>query len=721
MWEKLINCIKLGAEAAKNERCQMSNLAEMLKQVPPDQLVQYHMFAKKQDEYKARVRKYPESLPEINWEYYEQNVRVEMVDWVKSYKVKYDKLHTLFENRHAMIDSYRYFEAIDKQTEEVTKDIAQYKAKSNERIAKLQEELDFMKAMKPYDQMTMEEFCCARPHLAPDFINKPTFWPHTPEEQTPGPSDPEAAAALHEDPPEPEKKEPPPPPPPSPAPAPAAVAVPKKPGSEKDTGSEMAEKASAFAKDLMAKLAVLFNTLKRKMSSMAKDVQTKAAATKAARAGSSTKDIPKFTGNRDSSPDVCNQTIIRAAEEKSNPEVKVQHRDLSIEAEAEEEEPWRKKEEDVCSHREEEKEEMDICKAARKMREAALDASQPKEDSCPSKKEEKEEDPCKPDPCSMKSRKDDSCDSKEKDPCESDGDSNGDSKSDSKGDSDTDEKEPPEQIYINLAECSKAFEAKKAAQAAKDAPPPKPAAPPKDDKGQDPKKPPTKASLSDDVKGVDQNTISGGTYFQPQECPKQVDETFIKGMTESFTDPHPIVELLKSKPVEQLTDSKPNLSTTLKMADEKPITVYPRLEISPKAEKRIPPEIEGDDTKNPNNDLTNTVIKMAPEANPFLGETPVRVDNLEAKKVARIEALEAAYKSAKEQAHRALAEASKAVTAASKLAKRAQSESGDMTPSDKEALAMAEKHALLAKLLATRAVSLKDDIGKVLRELKKKS
>lgn len=37
--------------------------------------------------------------------------------------------------------------------------------------------------MLPYDQMTMEDFKDALPELAVDPINKPTFWPHTPEEQ----------------------------------------------------------------------------------------------------------------------------------------------------------------------------------------------------------------------------------------------------------------------------------------------------------------------------------------------------------------------------------------------------------------------------------------------------------------------------------------------------------------------------------------------------------
>lgn len=35
----------------------------------------------------------------------------------------------------------------------------------------------------PYDQMTMEDFKDAYPDLALDPINKPTFWPHTPEDQ----------------------------------------------------------------------------------------------------------------------------------------------------------------------------------------------------------------------------------------------------------------------------------------------------------------------------------------------------------------------------------------------------------------------------------------------------------------------------------------------------------------------------------------------------------
>lgn len=82
--------------------------------------------------------------------------------------------------------------------------------------------------------------------------------------------------------------------------------------------------------------------------------------------------------------------------------------------------------------------------------------------------------------------------------------------------------------------------------------------------------------------------------------------------------------------------------------------------------------------------------------------------------------MEQAYISAQRQAVGALAEASKAVNTASKLAQKVRQATGEVSSEDKEALAMAEKHALLAKMLANRAVALKDDIARVLKDLKKK-
>ncbi|KAH8269539.1 hypothetical protein KR018_008673 [Drosophila ironensis] len=658
MWEKLINCIKGGADAANKKGCQMTNMADILKQVPPNQLTQYHIFAKKHEEYKARVRKFPESLPDINWAHYEQNVRPEMVQWVQNYKVKYDKMHTLFENRHAMIDSKRYFEEIDKETALVQEDICKYKEKSDERIKKLEEKISYLKAMMPYEEMNMEEFCSARPHLAPDFINRPTFWPHTPEEQTPGPTDPVAAAELHHDP--PPEKEPPPPPPPPPAPRP--LKVPPLPGAKKDEGSAMAEKAAALASNVVAKLAVLFDLLRCKLASMAKDVQDKAAATKASRASTSPS-IPKFTGNRESSPDICTQTIIRGEKER-NPDVKAHHEDLSIESEEEpcpKKEPCKKKKADSCKKKED-----DPCKKNVKTKPV-----------CKPKPSASSSSPCAPkkDPC--KKKQDDPCKKKKKDPCKA-------KKSEDKCGGGGSSSKPPEQTFINIAECSKAQEAKRKAEAEK-------SAPPKPGKGGG--KCPEKASLPETIQA------------------ENVKEPVVKGCVEILTDSNQIEDIIKRKEQPPQKQAKDEIVNVKVVEDLGPVTIYPRMEISSKDSK---PE----DTQASKPDYT-----QASKPEDTQASKPALMDeaaNKVADQESRIEALESAYKSAQEQAERALLEASKAVNAANKLAKRSKNESGEMSPSDKEALAMAQKHALLAQMLATRANTLKDDIAKVLEQLKKK-
>lgn len=40
-----------------------------------------------------------------------------------------------------------------------------------------------MASLIPYDQMTMEDYKEAYPDDSVDPINKPSFWPHNPEEQ----------------------------------------------------------------------------------------------------------------------------------------------------------------------------------------------------------------------------------------------------------------------------------------------------------------------------------------------------------------------------------------------------------------------------------------------------------------------------------------------------------------------------------------------------------
>lgn len=63
---------------------------------------------------------------------------------------------------------------------------------SQERICAYQAEIETLKALLPFDQMTMEDFIDAYPSHGPDFLNRPTFWPHGAEDQP----DPNASDLL---------------------------------------------------------------------------------------------------------------------------------------------------------------------------------------------------------------------------------------------------------------------------------------------------------------------------------------------------------------------------------------------------------------------------------------------------------------------------------------------------------------------------------------------
>lgn len=63
--------------------------------------------------------------------------------------------------------------------------IKQFMIESNEIIEKHTKEVDRLKGLLKYSQMTMEDFRDAHPDLALDPINRPTIYPHT-EDCQPG-------------------------------------------------------------------------------------------------------------------------------------------------------------------------------------------------------------------------------------------------------------------------------------------------------------------------------------------------------------------------------------------------------------------------------------------------------------------------------------------------------------------------------------------------------
>jgi F-type H+-transporting ATPase subunit d len=116
----------------------------------------------------------PETAPKLDWAYYK--ARVPVAGMVDRFQKEYDGLKIAYP-----VDTISA--QIDAQTEEVKKEISEFKKTSEQRIGAYAAQIAALEAMLPYDQMTMEDFADAHPELALDPLNKPTFWPHTPEEQ----------------------------------------------------------------------------------------------------------------------------------------------------------------------------------------------------------------------------------------------------------------------------------------------------------------------------------------------------------------------------------------------------------------------------------------------------------------------------------------------------------------------------------------------------------
>ena len=72
----------------------------------------------------------------------------------------------------------------------------QFIVESNKRISEYQAAIAKWDKVLPFEEMTMEDFAESFPEHALDPVNRPTFWPHTPDEQ-PGYKPPQVGAGGH--------------------------------------------------------------------------------------------------------------------------------------------------------------------------------------------------------------------------------------------------------------------------------------------------------------------------------------------------------------------------------------------------------------------------------------------------------------------------------------------------------------------------------------------
>ena len=129
----------------------------------------------------------PETAPKLDWAFYK--ARVPIAGMVDKFQKEYEAIKIPF-------PADTVSSQIDAQASEVKKEVEEFKVSSEARIAEYKSQIAHLQSLLPYESMTMEDFADAHPEIAIDPINKPTFWPHNPEEQV-GYHDENAPADPH--------------------------------------------------------------------------------------------------------------------------------------------------------------------------------------------------------------------------------------------------------------------------------------------------------------------------------------------------------------------------------------------------------------------------------------------------------------------------------------------------------------------------------------------
>ncbi|CAG9856198.1 unnamed protein product [Phyllotreta striolata] len=160
--------------AAKRITKSAINWTALSERVPESQRTQFLAFKAKSDTYLRRVMANPETPPAIDWTFYKSKVPVPGM--VEEFQKQYTSINIPYPP-----DTVK--PQLDALEKEIKQDIEKFKSESNARIEEYKKQLAHLASLIPYDQMTMEDYRDAFPETALDPINRPTMWPHTPEEQ----------------------------------------------------------------------------------------------------------------------------------------------------------------------------------------------------------------------------------------------------------------------------------------------------------------------------------------------------------------------------------------------------------------------------------------------------------------------------------------------------------------------------------------------------------
>ncbi|CAH1637743.1 unnamed protein product [Spodoptera littoralis] len=150
------------------------NWVELEKRVPPEEKVKFFAFKAKSDAYVRRMQASPPEPPKINWEEYQKLVPVPGL---------VDKFKTEYSSFKVPYPQDTFSAEVDNEWKKLEPQILKYSNKMKEHVAKAQKEIAAINALPKFEDMTMETVHDMYPEIALDPVNKPTFWPHTEDEQ----------------------------------------------------------------------------------------------------------------------------------------------------------------------------------------------------------------------------------------------------------------------------------------------------------------------------------------------------------------------------------------------------------------------------------------------------------------------------------------------------------------------------------------------------------
>ena len=147
------------------------NWAALAERIPESEKTTLAAFRAKSEQHLRRMVANPESPPKIDWSYYKKNVTTPGL--VDQFQKQYEAVSIPY-------PADKYTADIESEEKQMAKKIEEFIQEVDKAIGQSQQEIETIKAMLPFSEMTMEDFRDMYPDQAFN-PEKPTAWPHTPE------------------------------------------------------------------------------------------------------------------------------------------------------------------------------------------------------------------------------------------------------------------------------------------------------------------------------------------------------------------------------------------------------------------------------------------------------------------------------------------------------------------------------------------------------------